>query len=42
MPALGAVIGFIIFIASMISSVWPAVTLSPTSTNGGLPGSGER
>jgi len=31
-PALGALIGLNVFIASMISSVWPAFTLSPTET----------
>src|SRR3954451_11606033 len=41
-PALGALIGLKVFIASMISRVWPAMTLSPTVTNTGLPGSGER
>jgi hypothetical protein len=41
-PALGALIGLNVFIASMITTVWPAATLSPTCTNTGLPGSGER
>ncbi len=33
-PPLGAVIGFMTFIASMISKVSPALTLSPTAMNG--------
>jgi hypothetical protein len=41
-PPAGAVIGFITFIASTISSVSPALTVSPTSTNALAPGSGER
>jgi len=41
-PALGALIGLNVFIASMISNVWPAVTLSPTAAKFGLPGSGAR
>src|SRR6478735_5567139 len=41
-PPLGAVIGFITFIASMISSVSPALTLSPTATNAAALGSGDR
>ena len=41
-PALGALIGLNVFMASMISRVWPAVTLSPTDTKFGLPGSGAR
>ena len=41
-PALGAVIGFITFIASMIISVSPALTVWPALTNGAAPGSGER
>ena len=40
-PACGALIGFITFIASMISRVWPSATRSPTFTNGAAPGSGE-
>ena len=39
-PARGAGIWFMVFIASMISSVWPSVTVSPTSTKGSAPGSG--
>ncbi len=42
MPALVARIGFITFIASMISSVSPALTLWPAVTNGLAPGSGDR
>ena len=38
-PPAGAWIGFITFIASMISSVCPALTLSPTLMNGSAPGS---
>ena len=33
--------GLKVFIASMISSVCPAATLSPTETKAGLPGSAE-
>ena len=40
--ALGAVIGFITFIASTISSVSPAATFPPTATNGADAGSGLR
>ncbi len=40
--AFGAVIGFITFIASMMSRVSPAFTAWPTVTNGFAPGSGER
>ena len=39
-PACGAGIGFITFIASMISRVWPFLTLSPTLTKGVGPGLG--
>src|SRR5882724_5029373 len=38
-PARGDGIWFIVFIASMISSVCPTDTLVPTSTNGLAPGS---
>src|SRR3954470_22402057 len=38
-PARGDGIWFIVFIASMISKVCPAVTLAPTSMNGLAPGS---
>ena len=38
-PALGALIGFIIFIASMISSVWPCCHLVADRDEGRLPGS---
>jgi hypothetical protein len=41
-PPAGAVIGFITFIASMISKVSPGFTESPTATNGLAPGSGDR
>ena len=41
-PPVGAVIGFITFIASMISRVSPALTVSPTLMNGSAPGSGDR
>ncbi|MCY1560534.1 hypothetical protein D9M68_976750 [compost metagenome] len=41
-PERCAGIWFIVFIASMISRVWPSVTLVPTSAKVGLPGSGER
>jgi hypothetical protein len=39
---LGAVIWFITFIASTISKVSPALTLSPGATNGAAPGSPDR
>jgi hypothetical protein len=39
-PARGAGIWFMVFIASMISSVWPTLTLLPTSMKGLAPGSG--
>ena len=39
-PERGAGIWFMVFIASMISSVWPTETLLPTSMNGFAPGSG--
>ena len=42
LPALGDVIGFITFIASMISSVSPCLTDWPTAMNGLAPGSGDR
>ena len=38
-PARGDGIWFIVFIASMISRVWPTDTLLPTSMNGLAPGS---
>src|SRR3569623_2442751 len=41
-PPLGAVIGFITFIASTIRSVSPAFTASPVLTNGLPPGSPDR
>src|SRR3982751_4556699 len=41
-PPAGAVIGFITFIASTISKVSPALTASPTATNGAADGSGDR
>src|SRR6185503_13994456 len=41
-PPLGAVIGFMTFIASMISRVSPALTGLPTAMNGSAPGSGDR
>src|SRR5205085_9348735 len=40
-PPLGAVIGFITFIASTISNVSPGLTVSPTAMNGSEPGSGD-
>ena len=42
MPALGAGMWFMVFMASMISSVWPWATRVPTSTKGAAPGSGAR
>src|SRR5690606_17483507 len=41
-PACGAGIWFIVFMASMMRSVCPSVTVSPTFTKGGAPGSGCR
>jgi hypothetical protein len=41
-PARGDGIWFIVFIASMISSVCPAETFVPTSMNGFAPGSGDQ
>ena len=41
-PARGAVIGFMVFIASTMKSVSPSFTELPTLTKGGLPGSGDR
>src|ERR1700724_4410027 len=41
-PARGEGIWFIVFIASMITSVCPADTLLPTSMNGLAPGSGDQ
>src|SRR5438874_110642 len=41
-PPAGAVIGFITFIASTISNVSPALTASPTATNGLASGCGDR
>ena len=41
MPARSAAISFMIFIASMMPTVWPTSTSSPTRTNGGAPGEGE-
>src|SRR5260221_6849807 len=38
-PARGAGIWFMVFIASMMTRVWPTATLVPTSTNGRAPGS---
>ena len=39
-PSAGAVIGFITFIASTMSSVWPFFTVPPTSMKLGASGSG--
>src|SRR3954449_12831550 len=41
-PPAGAVMGFITFIASTISNVSPALTASPTATNGLASGCGDR
>ncbi len=41
-PEAGAGIWFIVFIASMISRVCPAVTCWPTVTNASAPGSADR
>src|SRR6476646_4110810 len=40
-PARGATMGFIVFIASTMSSVSPSLTVSPTFTNGAAPGCGD-
>jgi len=40
-PALSASIWFIIFIASMMHSTWPALISSPISTKAFAPGEGE-
>src|SRR5665213_2352343 len=40
LPERGAEMGFIVFIASTMKSVSPSLTVSPTLTNGGFPGSG--
>ncbi len=42
LPACGAGIWFIVFMASMMNSVSPRATWVPTSMNGGVPGSGDR
>ena len=42
LPARGAAIWFMTFIASTISSVAPSATVSPTDTNALLPGSADR
>ena len=41
-PPLGAVMAFMVFIASMMNSVSPSFTVLPTATKCGLPGSGDR
>src|SRR5690606_30904391 len=41
-PARGAGIWFLVFIASMMSSVWPSLTFWPISTNGLASGEGAR
>ena len=41
-PAASDSISFRSFIASMMQSVWPLVTVCPTSTKAGAPGEGER
>ncbi len=41
-PSTSAFTSFMSFIASRMQSVWPAATTSPTSTNGGASGCGER
>ncbi len=41
-PACGAGIWFMVFMASMIMMVWPALTCEPTCTNGAAPGEGEK
>ena len=40
MPGAGAVISFIIFMASTMASVWPVSTSWPTFTNGSSSGLG--
>ena len=42
LPPLGAVIGFMVFIASTMNSVSPSFTVWPTLMKAGLPGSGDR
>jgi hypothetical protein len=39
-PARGAGMWFMVFIASTISSVWPSLTVLPTLDERGAPGSG--
>ena len=39
-PVISASISFMIFIASMMQTVWPEVTRLPTFTYGSAPGSG--
>ena len=41
-PARGAGMAFMVFMASTIRIVWPSRTVEPTSTNAGAPGSGQR
>jgi hypothetical protein len=41
-PARGAGIWFIVFIASMMRSVWPSFTFCPTSMKDFAPGEGAR
>src|SRR5690606_25326481 len=41
-PSRGAWIGFIVFMASTISRVWPFLTLSPVLMKGSEPGAGGR
>src|SRR5690606_28864056 len=41
-PARGAGIWFIVFIASMMRRVWPSFTCWPTVMNGAAPGAGAR
>ncbi len=40
LPARGAGIGFMVFMASMIIRVWPAATVSPTLMKLAAPGCG--
>ncbi len=41
-PARGAGMWFMVFIASMIKTVWPSVTVAPTETKAAAPGSADR
>ena len=40
-PAFGAVIGFMTFMASTMNNVWPAFTVSPSEIKAAASGSGD-